>query len=193
MIINDGTGGCHAAKVGPDGKLSVLSKNRSLQHAVSEEDQRAFQILTTTNLASGTVVAMHLKNTNEDKNVTFTYIRHQIVGATGGTAFPNVNNYFRVAADRTYDSGGVEITPVNVNIKSGITSGVTAFNGNPTLAGTAQEIDRWYTKANGDMNSFNKEGALILSPNQTIELSYVGDHSGGLIYTRVSFVVEGME
>lgn len=193
MIINDGTKGCFAARVGPDGKLSVLSKNRSLQHAVSEEDERAFQILTTSNLASGAVVAMHLKNTNEDKNVIFTYIRHQIVGATGGTAFPNANNYFRVAANRTYDSGGVEITPVNVNIRSGITSGVTAYNSNPTLAGDAQEIDRWYTKADGDMNTFNKEGALILSPNQTIELSYVGDQTGGIVYTRVSFIIEGAE
>lgn len=190
MIINDGTGGCASVKVSPNHKLNVISESRSLQHAASEENKLAFQVLTTTNLASGTVVAMHLKNNNESKNMVFTYIRHQIIGASGGMDFPNESNYFLLAANRIYDSGGVEITPVNVFINSGITSGIIARNGNPTLIGTPLEIDRWYTKADGDMNTFNKEGALILGPGQTIEMSYVGDRTGGILYTRASFIIE---
>jgi len=39
------------------------------------------------------------------------------------------------------------------------------------------------------MNTFNKEGALIIPPNQTMEVSYIGDRTGGTIYTRISFIM----
>lgn len=188
--ITDGTGNCYGAKVSSNNKLFVVSESWSLQHAISEENQLAFQLLTTSSLSAGTVVAMHLRNTNETKNMVVTFIRHQIIGAAGGTAFPNISNYFTIASNRKHVSGGVEITPVNVFVNSGITSGILAHNSNPTLTGTPLEIDRWYTKENGDMNTFDKDGALIVPPGQDIEFSYIGDQTSGTIYTRVSFVME---
>lgn len=122
--------------------------------------------------------------------MVITYIRHQIIDTSGGTAFPNVNNYFRIALGRTYVSGGTEINPVNINSGSANMAEITAYEGNPTLTGTAQEIDRWYTKSEGDMNAFNKEGSVILGKNGTLELSYIGDQSSGIIYTRISFIMQ---
>ena len=84
-------------------------------------------------------------------------------------------------------------TPVNVFAGSGNDAEVTAYQGAPTLAGTATEIDRWYTKAEGDMHAFNKEGAVIIGPNRTMELSYVGDQTNGILYTRLSFIMKEME
>ncbi len=187
--ILDGTGDGHFAKVGADHRLRTYSKAASIQHVVSEDDQNAFQVIGTANLSAATVVVLHLTNNDTSENAIVTYLRHQIIAASGGTAFPNVSNYFRIAVGRMYSSGGTVATPVNVFSGSGKTTKVTCYQGGPTLTGTANEIDRWYTKADGDMNTFNKEGALIIPPNKTMEIAYVGDHTGGICYGRISFIM----
>jgi len=118
-----------------------------------------------------------------------TYCRHQLLGAIGGTDFPNVNNYFRIALGRQYSSGGTEVDPININTSSGNVPELSIYNENPTLSGTAKVIDKWHTKNNGDMNSFNKEGAVVIAPQGSIELSYVGDKTSGRIYSRLSFLM----
>lgn len=188
--IRDGSGQGYLAKVDSDNRLHVFSKATEIQHVVSKEEQEAYQAIGTCTLASGTVVALHLKNTSTDRNMVVTYIRHQILGNSGGTSFPNDSNYYRIALGRTYASDGSEVTPVNVFQGSGNTAKVVAYDTNPTLTGTAIEIDRHYTKAAGDMNTFNKEGALIIPPNGVMELSYVGDQTAGTLYTRISFIMD---
>jgi hypothetical protein len=188
-MILDGKGKGYKAKVDSDNRLRTYSKSASIQHVVSEHEEQAYQIIGTATLSSGTVTVLHMKNTSSNSNMVITYLRHQVVGATGGTSFPNTSNYFTVGLTRTYASGGSTATPVNVFGGSGNTAEVTAYQSGPTLAGTAQEIDRWYTKSDGDMNTFNKEGALIIPPNQTMEVSYVGDRTGGTIYARISFII----
>ena len=187
--IQDGTGSGKWAKVDGDNRLSVYAKSASIQHVVSEHEQEAYQVIGTASLSSGTVTVLHIKNISQDKNMVVTYVRHQLVGASGGTSFPNTSNYFSVSLGRTYDSGGAVATPVNVFSGSGHTAEVTAYQDSPTLAGTASEIDRWYTKSDGDMNTFNKEGALIIPPNATMEINYVGDQTSGTIYARLSFII----
>jgi len=186
--IKDGTGKGYLARVDSDNRLRTYAKSASIQHVVSEHEEEAYQVIGIATLSAGTVVALHIKNISSG-NMVVTYLRHQVVGATGGTSFPNTSNYFTIGLGRTYSSGGSLVTPVNVFGGSGNTAEVTAYQADPTLAGTAQEIDRWYTKSDGDMNTFNKEGALIIPPNQTMEVSYVGDRTGGTIYTRVSFIM----
>ncbi len=190
MFIDDGTGSGYLAEVNSNNQLEVNSQSESLQHTQSSKFEQAYQVIGTETLSSGTVVGLHIKNTSTDKNLVVTYIRHQIIGAAGGTEFPNASNYYRIAIGRTYASGGSAVTPINVFAGSGNEAEATVYNSDPTLAGTASEIDRWYTKANGDMNSFNKEGAVILPPQQTMELSYVGDRTSGTLYTRLSFIMK---
>ena len=187
--IEDGSGNSFRAKVDIDNRLWVDSRNVPLQHEISYIDEEAFQVIGTTTLANGTVVPLHITNDNPDKDVIITYVRHQVLDQSGGTAFPNASNYFAIRYGTEYASGGSTATVHNVNIGSSVTSGVTTYQGSPTLSGTASEIDRWYTKVEGDMNSFNKEGALILQPGQSIDLAYIGDHTSGTICTRISFVL----
>ncbi len=188
--IRDGGGSGRLVKVSRENRLEVESKTESLQHHVSNEHEQAYQVIGTAALASGTITALHIKNISNDKNLIATYIRHQIIGPSGGTAFPNSGNYFSVALGRTYASGGVVTLPVNVFSGSGNTADVVAYKDTPVLEGTANEIDRWHTKADGDMNTYNKEGALIIPPSQTLELSYIGDQSSGILYARLSFIME---
>ena len=188
--IRDGTGAGFQAQVGSDNRLNVRAISESVQHAISHENEDAYQVFCTTSLAAATVVCIHLRNDSAIKNVIFTYIRHQTVGASGGASFPDSGNYFSIAFGRTRSSGGSLLTPVNVFSGSGNTADLTVYGSNPTLTGTATEVDRWYTRADGDVNLFEKEGSLIIAPNNTVELRYIGDQTSGIIYTRLSFVIE---
>jgi len=188
-MIKDGTGRGFLVKVTSENELSVESVSESIQHHISSVKEQAYQVIGVSTLAASTVVALHVKNTSADKNLVVTYIRHQVVDPSGGTAIPNSSNYFRVALGRTYSAGGSLVTPVNVFGGSGNAAEVTAYSSAPTIVGTADEIDRWYTKAEADMNTFNKEGAVIVPPNKTMEMSYVGDQTGGIIYARLSFIM----
>jgi len=188
--IRDGSGNGYLAKVNSENRLTVSSKSASNQHVVSAESHEAYQCIGTATLANETVTALHLKNTSEEKIMVVTYIRHQVIDPANGTALPNASCYFKVALGRTYASGGAAATPINVFGGSGNTANVTAYQTAPTLAGTAKEIDRNYTQSEANMQSFNKEGAVIIPPNETIELSYVGDHTAGILYTRISFYME---
>lgn len=156
---------------------------------MSHNEGEAYQVLGTTTLSSGTVPILHIANNSAIKDVVVTYIRHQILDNSGGTDFPNVSNYFKIAFGRTYVSGGTEVDPVNLNTESGNEAEVTVYDSGPILTGTAREIDRWYTKEEGDMNVFNKEGSVVLGRNGTLELSYIGDQSAGIVYVRLSFIM----
>ena len=188
--LQDGTGNNGFAMVNENNQLSVVSESNSVQHEISARDGQAYQVVGSSTLASGTIVPLHVKNTATDKQMVVTYLRHQVIDQAGGTAIPSILSYMRVAFDRTVSSGGSSATPVNMNTGSGNTAEVTATQANPTLTGTAAEWDRWYTKAEGDMNTWNKEGAVIVAPNGTLELSYVTDHTSGTVFTRMSFLME---
>lgn len=190
IILLDGSGSGYAAKVDKFNKIWTYAESGSHQHFVSERDGQAYQVIGEANLAAATVVSLHVTNNSPTQRMVVTYIRHQIVDQSGGTAIPNASNYFRVALGRTYSSGGSAATPVNANEGSSNSADVTAYEGAPTLAGTAKEIDRWHTQAEGDMNRFNKEGAVIIEQGKSIELAYVGDQTSGIIYSRLSFFME---
>ena len=187
--IKDGTGKGYLAKVTKDNRLSVFSASASVQLVQSLEQNEAYQVIGTSTLSSGTTTALHVQNSSSTKNMIITYMRHQVVDPAGGAALPNTSNYFSMAFGREYVSGGSLVTPVNVFAGAGKTAELTCYQSAPVLSGTADEIDRWYTKDEADMNSFRKEGAVIIPPNRTIELSYVGDQISGLLYARMSFLM----
>jgi len=190
MKIESGTGNGKWAGVDVDNRLLVKSNSFPFQHANSISEGQAYQITGETTLASGTVTALHLRNTSISRNMVFTYIRHQVVGAAGGTAFPNASNYFRFVTGLNFSSGGASVSPINVNIGSGNLAEVTVHEDDPTLTGNADIIDKWYTQNDGDMSTFRKEGAVVVQPGQSVSFQYVGDHTSGLIYTRASFIME---
>ena len=188
--ILDGTGKGFLAKVTGDNRLQVYSKSASVQHIVSEEDENAYQIISVSEIMNGDNVLLHVTNNDSAKNMVISYIRHQVVESSGGTEFPNRSNYFKVLLGRKYVSGGTIKTAANVYSGSGNVAKISAYGDNPTLTNGYDEIDRWYTKSVGDMNSLNKEGSLIIPPNKTIELSYETNHTSGFVYTRMSFYME---
>lgn len=193
MIIDDGKGSGKKAKVDVDNRLAVSSRAESIQHYISHEEEQAYQVLNVTPFTAGTTVACHFKNVSADKDMIITYIRHQVLNPSEtlpSNADPETGEFFRIAFGRTYSSGGAETLPVNIFRGSGNLAEVEFHCGNPTLSGIAVEIDRWYTQSDTDMNVFNKEGSVVIGPNQTIELSYVSKGTGHL-YSRLSFLMKG--
>ena len=140
--ILDGTGKGNLAAVDEDNRLLVESKSDAMQHYISREKEQAYQCIGMATLESGTTVGLHIKNISSDKNMIITYMRHQVINSSGGTAFPNESNYFRLALGREYVSDGSAVIPINIFAGSGNVAEITVYQGNPTLTGTAQEIDK---------------------------------------------------
>lgn len=176
------------AGVTKDGQLRVQAEIHELQHEISTKFGRVFQAIGTASLASGTVTALHIRNDDPDRNIIISFERMAVVGASGGTAFPNASNYFSIRFNRTVSSGGSAVTPVNVNRTSGRAAVATVTQGAPTLAGTALEFDRWHPNKDGDREVFNKQGSVVLGLNDTLEVSFVGNHTSGTAYARVTFM-----
>lgn len=187
--IQDGAGGGKWLKVNEENRALVTSVNQTFQNHHSMSEGEAFQALGTATLANATVPVLHLKNTSDTLYLVVTHIRAQLVDAAGGTAYPNASNYWSIRHGRTYSSGGSAITPVNMNTGSTKTAPATVYDSSPTLAGTANEFDREYLKAEAEVAHWNKEGALVIAPGGTLEASIVGDHTSGTAKVRISFVM----
>lgn len=186
--IEDGKGRGKVAAVNEQNQLLTASQSFSLQHVAAKRDGAAYQVIATGNLTGGTDVILYFKNNDSENHIAITYIRHQVLDVYGGSIFPSSDNYFRIAFGRTYSSGGSSVNPVNMNTSSGNLVVGDFYDSNPVLSGDAQEFDRWYTQTEGDMNTFSKDGSIIITNGNTMECSYVGDQSIGIVYVRVSFV-----
>ena len=193
MIIESGIGNGKMAAVDGDNRLLTTSFNVPFQHLIAKDYQKTFQVWGESNLSVGSVVPLHIKNTSQDKVHVITYIRWQIIDEAGGTALPSAANYIEFGYGAEYASGGTLKTPVNMTSSSSVLSGLTAYQGNPTLSGTPTAFDRHYPKSEGDMYSYNKEGAALLLPSATFTAQYTGDHTSGKVYCRISFAEVGLE
>ncbi len=178
-----------AMRVNKEGRGWVQSVSESLQHHVSSHDGQAYQVLGTATLASGTVTALHIRNTSDTLECVITYIRCQVIDEAGGTALPSALTYTTVALGRTYDSAGAAVVPINVNTGSTNAAAITAYQSAPTLAGSGDEIDRQYVKVEAELVSYRKEGAVIIAPGGSLEVSLVTDHTSGTFLARVSFIM----
>ena len=192
MIIQDGTGTGKTTKVGFDNQLEVHASSVEQQHYYSERFGQAYQVQGFTGtLSSATLPILHIRNTSVDKEIVITYIRHQVVDQSA--TVPATSEYFSLRLGRTYSSGGTAVTPTNLNTGSGNEAEATCYDGTGstlTLAGTATEIDRYYTVSEASLLVFNKEGSIIIAPNDTLECAYVGTSTAGIAYCRVSFYME---
>ena len=187
-IKNPGSG--RQAFVSTGGQLLVQAENLSLQHYISRYNGQAHQtIFQDTGLTNKTNVVGHIKNNSSFLSLVVTYIRLQIPVVAGGTALGgNVANYWSLNFGKTYSSGGTAASAVNMNRSSGNAADITAYQGDPVLAGTAKEFDRLYVSDNGQ-ESYNKEGSLILGPNDTLDLSFTTDNTSGTAYARLTYMM----
>ena len=95
--IRDGAGSGYLVTVNKKNRLLTTAETESIQHTVSLYDEEAYQCIGLATLANGTVTSLHIKNISINKDMVFTYARHQIINPSGGTSFPNISNYFSIS------------------------------------------------------------------------------------------------
>ena len=80
-----------------------------------------------------------------------------------------------------------------MHVGSSKAASVTVYKENSLVVSAGSEIDRWYPDANGAIERYNKEGALVIPAGGSIEVAYVGTGTTGLAYTRASFYMEDVD
>lgn len=181
------------AAVSNDYQLLTQSEMLSLQHWISRYKSNTYQVIGTATVANSKVTVLHIKNTDSTRFLAVSYLRLAALGLTGGTAPPDVANYFDIGTGRTVSSGGATATPVNTNRSSGRVAVVTATQTAPTMTGTDTLLDRHYLKEQGEEFRYNKEGSVILGLNDTLEISFTSDNTAGTAYARVTFMMLDIE
>ena len=105
---------------------------------------------------------------------------------SAGAAATNAGAYFTVKLGDSYTSGGADLTPVNTNQSSGNAADVVCKDGSATLTiSGGSEIDKNYSA--NTMQSFNKEGSVVLGKGNSISLYHLGSTVAGEAYGRISF------
>ena len=187
MKIESGTGNGRYAGVSTGNRLEVNSVSIPLQHEASKERNKSFQVWGEATLAAGTVTPLHMTNASTTDTCTVTYIRLQTIDPAGGTALPSAVNYYQLGTGQAHSSGGTAKTPINMAVGSTVTSGVVAHAANPTLTNTLNVFDKEYVKAEAEVSRYGKEGALVILPGESMTVQFVGNHTSGTVYSRVSF------
>ena len=191
LIITDGEGTGYTAGVTNENQLKTLAVTHSIQHHNSRVEGNAYQAVGEFGaINNATHTVLHISNLSSSLDLVVTYLRLNVLGLTGGTALPDIATYFQIGFGATVDTGGTLITPVNMNQSSGKAAPVIATDNNPTMAGTFIEIDKWYSEGQGVENTYYKDGSIVLGVGETISVRVTSDHTTGLAYARMSFIME---
>ena len=184
MKIESGTGNGYEAEVSPENHLQVDAVAIPHQGYVSREHHRAFQASAAITIAASKVNLLLITN-NSDLDLTVSYIRLMSIGAAAASE----TSYFTVEGGGSYTSGGDVNTPVNMNIGQNTLASVSIYDGGTAIvAADFTEFDRNY-EANS-MQSYNKDGALVLKRGASIMITHTGSTVAGTAYCRVSFYYE---
>lgn len=187
VTLTSGSGNGRDAVVNEEGRLQVGALSIPVQMHEAAKNGRAFQLVGEANPNNNTVVVLQINNTSVTRALVFTYLRAQLIGS-GGTAFPATAHYVEINYDQTYSSGGTAETATNTNAGSSTASETTAYDNNPTLAGTAVQVDKQYFQSNADVVIWNKQGGLVVPPGKDINIAITTDHTTATALVRASWV-----
>ncbi len=182
--IKDGATGA-VASVDDTGRLLTRSINTSLQHYVSHHEGESYQVSTETPIVATNEPVLYLQNNDSSHDMVISYIRFQSIGATAAAE----TAYFTIVVGDLRTSGGVAVAPKNLSLGSANTADAVAFGGGSVLAvAGGTEIDRNY-EANS-MQTYNKDGSIIIPKGQSISIWCKGTDTNGTAYARISFYMD---
>ena len=188
MIIESGIGNGKFAAVDEDNRMLTAAFNIPFTHLIAKDYNKVFSIEGNTTPGAGDVNILHVKNNSTSDVVVVTRILIQAVTLSGGTAVPNNGNYFQLLNGLSYASGGLSAPVNNTTSGSAITSGVVAYDSNPTLSGSGASLGRYYP-VNSAPFELRTEGSILVLPQQSFTIGYTGDQTGGFLYAAVGFAV----
>jgi hypothetical protein len=184
LTIKDNTGKGYGLKVDSKNRMSTKTMSLSQQYVISNEEERAFQLVSEKAIAASEIKLLLLKNTSDTRDLVVSYIRLETIGA----AAANVNAYWTIYTGGDYASGGTATTPINMNVGSAIAAEGIFYDATASsivTSGTQNVIDKTW-EANTQI-VYNQEGSLILPKNACLTISWTGSTAAGTARTRVSF------
>jgi len=183
--ILDGTGSGNEAKVDVENRLHTTSVSQSNQHHVSISESGSYQVSGEISIGTSDTGILYLENTSDTHDLVVTFIRVMSIGAAAASSAA----YFTLNVGGSYTSGGAAIVPTNMKVGSSTTASATAYDGTtPLVLANFTEIDRNY-EANS-MQSYNKDGSIVLGKGNSIAINHKGSTVAGEAYARISFYFE---
>jgi hypothetical protein len=190
-IIEDGTGRGYSAKVNSFNRLETRSVTASVQHVASLERSHAYQVKTEMDVTATEQNCLLIQNSSTIRTLIVTFIRVETIGV----ASANENAYFKIKLGGKYSSGGTSLTPVNVNSGAAQVADGVFYDGNSSAivtSGTYSDIDKTW-KASNDLVTYNKEGAVCLTKDESLLITHKGSTAAGKLIARVSFFYDLLE
>ena len=192
VVLKDGTGSGKTGRITGANRVTTLALQVPHQMHVALVKEQAYQVQGSASPNNNTEGLLHLKNTSESLYLIITYIRAQFYDFAGGTAVPNAATYFDYGHGQTYTSGGTAATPINTNAGSSNAAAVTAYDSSAAslvMGGTFSSLDTYHVKEEAEMVVWRKEGSIVITPGKTFTLRITTDHTSGVAYGRVSFLM----
>ena len=182
MKIQNGVGAGRLMKVDKKFRATVASTSISSQAQVSSDDAQSYQVSAEQSIGTADVPILYLENDSNSKNMIITYLRVMSAGAATQTA----TAYFTISLGDSYTSGGADLVPKNMNQTSGNKAEVVCKDGSAALTVSGgTEIDKNFSA--NSMQSYNKEGSIVLGSGGAISVWHKGSTVAGNAYARISF------
>lgn len=168
-VIKDGSGQGFLAKVNDENRLSTHTVSIQETAHVSIRNEKTFSIFGETTIAAGIEKTVLILINNSPNLVAIDNVLASIQGETGKPVI------FRIyIGKKTYTSGGISKTPLNLNVTSLVTIDVTTVENNPTLGGADSEAFKIFLENTGAFAT-DLEGSVILGRQGSIRITITGD------------------
>lgn len=163
FYIEDGKGSGKKAEVDSHGRLFTRANIIGHMSHHSTYHKNAFSIECETTLAdSNWAHVAHLKNEYSDKDLEIYWFKLNA----------DTNMEMALCTGTTYTSGGTEVTPVNLNIESGLVSSVSVYEGgasdNMVVDTTSEVIIEPFFIGAYNPYIFSFDGGIVIPPKKSI-------------------------
>ena len=184
MILESGTGNGKLAGVDEDNRVLTASFNIPFNHLIAKDYQKTFAVFGENNLAIGSNSVLYLENDNENSIVVISRFIGQAVGITPGSG-----NYWTLESDSAYDAGGTTVSSFNLSSGSSVTSGTVAYEGNFTLQGSPNLIDKIWPPQDIAPVDFNINGSVLILPGKAVSLGFTSSAAAGFAKASLYYSV----
>lgn len=192
MLIESGIGNGKLAGVDSDNRILTASFNIPFEHLIAKDYRKVFSVQGTATPVNGATTVLLMNNNSESDEVVIHRVFLQAI-VSGGTALPNISNYFTLETDSVYASGGTLVTPVNLSSGSAVVSNVTAYSDGAALAGAPQVAMTQWPFQSGVTAELALNGGVLLLPGKGMSIGYSGDNTAGIVSATVAFSVVGAD
>lgn len=185
MILESGTGNGRLAGVDDDNRVLTASFNIPFSHLIAKDYQKTFTVFGETGtLQAASNSVLYLENDNENSIIVIDRFIGQAVGIT-----PGAGNYWTLESDSAYDAGGTAVVPNNLSSGSSVTSGAIAYEGNFTLQGSPNLVDKIWPPMDLAIVDLDIDGGVLILPGKAVSIGFTSSAAAGFCKAALYFSV----